>query len=278
MSIIQNVRHLSDVRSSSLHAHIGYHQMIYVRRGRVDFSIEGQAYTVTGASVVFIGCQERHSVTVRGDTYERIVVDLYPHKLGGPTNFRLLSVFSDRPSGFCHVVALEDTAALEALLLLLFEEWKRQDREFADAPERLLCDALLLLYRISPTPFPPAIEGRRIVTVRRIKARLESALCDPPSLEELGRELHMNPYYLSHLFKELTGYSIKNYHLLCRLAAARELLETTSESVTEIAARAGFGDAGSLSRYLRREMGCTPSQYRKQLQHQRHNGKEETTL
>ena len=260
--MIQNVRYLRDLDSSHHHAHTGYHQMIYVRLGDVTFDLEGRRYHVDRPSVVFISCHEQHAVTVHSEVYERYMLNVYPHKVGLHGNFRLLSVFSDRPSGFCHVLPLSDTVHVDALLSLLLDEFERQDSEFADEPERLLCSVLLALYRLSPDFFPRA-ESKRGDTVLRIKARLERELTDPPTLEELGREFHLSPYYLAHLFKDVTGYSIKNYHLLCRIAATRELLEVTDLSITDICARVGFADMSSLSRYFKREMGCTPSQYRK---------------
>ena len=264
--MIQNVRYACDLDSSLVHTHTGYHQMLYIRRGSVTFDIEGHRYDVDRPSVVFIGCHERHAVAVHGDAYERYMINVYPHKVGLHGNFRLLSVFSDRPDGFCHVLPLpDDVREQEALLRLLLVEFERQDSEFADEPDRLLCSTLLLLYRLSPDFFPRS-ESKRAETVLRIKARLESELTEPPTLEELGRDFHLSPYYLAHIFKDITGYSIKNYHLLCRIAATRELLETTDMSITDICTRVGFADMSSLSRYFKREIGCTPSQYRKKNQ------------
>ncbi len=266
MSLIQHISHAQGPDSSRPHTHSGYHQMLYIRRGSLDLRVSDHAYTVDHPSVVFIGCHEPHALAVHSEIYERTLINLYPHKLGLNGNARLLSVFSDRPAGFCHVLPVgEDAERLDLLLALLADEWKRRDSEFLDEPERLLCSALLMLFRRSPEFFP-SVESRRATTVQRIKSRIEGSLVDPPSLELLGEEFHMSPYYLSHLFKELTGYSIKNYHLLCRVAAARELLETTDRSITEIAARVGFYDASSLSRYMQRELGCTPTQYRKNIQ------------
>ena len=267
MSMIQNVRYADDLDSSHVHTHTGYHQMLFVRRGEVVFDIEGHRYAVDRPSVVFIGCHEQHAVEVSGEVYERYMLNVYPHKVGLHGNFRLLSVFSDRPSGFCHVLPLDrDAKGMDALLSLLLDEFDRKDAEFADEPDRLLCSALLLLYRASPGFFPRA-ESKRAETVQRIKARLERELTDPPTLEDLGRQFHLSPYYLAHLFKDVTGYSMKNYHLLCRIAATRELLETTDMSITDICEKVGFADMSSLSRYFKREMGCTPSQYRKQKKH-----------
>ena len=265
MSIIQDMQYLSGPDSSFSHTHAGYHQMIYVKSGHVIFNIKGRIYDIERPSVVFIGCHEQHAVTVKGEEYERYMVNVYPHKLGLHGNFRLFSIFSDRPEHFCHVLTVQNRVALEALLDLTLSEVTCRDNEFPDTPDRLLSGILLLLYRQAPDFFPRA-ESRRTETVRAIKRRIESDLTELPSLDTLGQEFHLSPYYLAHIFKDVTGYSIKNYHLLCRVAATRELLETTDMSITDICQRVGFSDMSSLSRYFKREIGCTPSQYRKNNQ------------
>jgi AraC-like DNA-binding protein len=270
------MRHIFDLDSSLSHTHKGYHQMIYVRRGTVLFNIEGHSYHVDRPSVIFIGCHEQHAVTVTGEVYERYMINVYPHKLGLHGNFRLFSIFSDRPESFCHVLEVQNKAAFEALLDLTLSEVSYHDNEFPDTPDRLLSGLLLLLYRESPDFFPRA-ESRRAETVSAIKQRIESSLIDLPSLGELGQEFHLSPYYLAHMFKDVTGYSIKNYHLLCRIAATRELLETTDISITDICEQVGFPDMSSLSRYFKREIGCTPSQYRKKNQKPNHTNTEERT-
>jgi AraC-like DNA-binding protein len=270
------MRRLSDPDSALSHTHTGYHQMIYVKSGRVTFDIKGRVYDIDRPSVVFIGCHEQHAVTVRGDVYERYMVNVYPHKLGLHGNFRLFSVFSDRPDSFCHVLSVQNEAAFEALLDLTLDEVDRRGNEFPDTPDRLLSSLLLMLYRQSPDFFPRA-ENRRAETVGAIKLRIERSLTELPSLGELGQEFHLSPYYLAHMFKDVTGYSIKNYHLLCRIAATRELLETTDISITDICERVGFPDMSSLSRYFKREIGCTPSQYRKKNQKPNYINTEERT-
>lgn len=265
MSMIQDIRYLTDLDSSFSHTHTGYHQMIYVKSGRVNFDIKGQIYEVNRPSVVFIGCHEEHAVTVTGAVYERYMINVYPHKLGLHANFRLFSIFSDRPENFCHVLAVTNQTAFEAFLDLILGEFARRDNEFPDTPDRLLSGVLLLLYRQSPDFFPHTA-SRRTETVSAIKQRIETNLTDLPSLITLGQEFHLSPYYLAHMFKDVTGYSIKNYHLLCRVATTRELLETTDMSITDICERVGFSDMSSLSRYFKREIGCPPSQYRKKNQ------------
>lgn len=55
------------------------------------------------------------------------------------------------------------------------------------------------------------------------------------TLQDIAEEIHVNPYHLSHVFKEVTGYSPKQYNLRRRLGEAQTLLITTRISITEIA-------------------------------------------
>ena len=48
-----------------------------------------------------------------------------------------------------------------------------------------------------------------------------------------------------------------------RLEQAKRLLETTSLSVAEIAARVGYGDAPSFHRLFVRQVSITPAAYRR---------------
>ena len=83
-----------------------------------------------------------------------------------------------------------------------------------------------------------------------------------PTLEELAEEYHVSRYYLAHAYKEVTGYSIKNYRMLCRIAEAKELLVGTSLSVSDICDRVGFPDTSNFSKYFKKKEGYTPSEYR----------------
>ena len=50
-------------------------------------------------------------------------------------------------------------------------------------------------------------------------------------LSALGERFHISVYHLERLFRARTGCSLGRYRLLCRIAAARELLATTEMSV-----------------------------------------------
>jgi AraC-like DNA-binding protein len=65
------------------------------------------------------------------------------------------------------------------------------------------------------------------------------------------------------VFKKGSGYSYSEYLTRVRMEKAKELLHTTEKSVTEIALDIGFQTPNSFSSLFRREIGMSPSQYKK---------------
>jgi AraC-like DNA-binding protein len=80
---------------------------------------------------------------------------------------------------------------------------------------------------------------------------------------EIARELGRHPAYLTNLVREATGKSLGAWLIERRLGAARVLLCTTSDSVSEIAAAVGYVDASHFTRYFTRHFGAQPGRLRR---------------
>lgn len=81
----------------------------------------------------------------------------------------------------------------------------------------------------------------------------------------ISHDLGMNYRYLSTVFKEYTGTTIRGYLNLVRVRQATALLRSTSLNVSEVARQVGFRDPLYFSRIFKREMGLSPSEYRQTL-------------
>jgi transcriptional regulator GlxA family with amidase domain len=66
-------------------------------------------------------------------------------------------------------------------------------------------------------------------------------------------------------FQQATGMSPLAYVHALRLEEAKQMLETSEDSVEAIANAVGYEDAGFFSRLFRREVSLTPAQYRKRF-------------
>ena len=82
------------------------------------------------------------------------------------------------------------------------------------------------------------------------------------SIEELAEKFGVSSRYLRKCFKEETGISCSQYIASLRIEKAKEMLWSGSETVTEIAARAGFNSSQYFCRVFQQYTGMTPLEYR----------------
>jgi AraC-like DNA-binding protein len=71
-----------------------------------------------------------------------------------------------------------------------------------------------------------------------------------------------SPKYLSHLFSEVRGTSLKQFITSIKIETASFYLTDSDRTITEIAAEVGFSDMHNFSRTFKRVTGLTPSAYR----------------
>lgn len=85
---------------------------------------------------------------------------------------------------------------------------------------------------------------------------------EPLTLESLARELYLNKYYISHIFRERMNTSFKDFINQLRVEYACELLEKGS-SITDIAYACGFSCVRTFNRAFLKYMNMTPRDYMK---------------
>jgi AraC family transcriptional regulator len=102
--------------------------------------------------------------------------------------------------------------------------------------------------------------------VNRILDRFASDLAAEPSLAELAADVGLSTFHFARAFKASTGLPPHQQLLALRLEKARELLEMSDLTVTEISAEVGYSDPGYLARLFRKHVGATPAAYRRERQ------------
>ena len=83
-------------------------------------------------------------------------------------------------------------------------------------------------------------------------------------LSEIAGELFVNESYLLRIFKEITGYTMLEYHNLIRCEAAKELLINNELSISYISDSVGYISSSHFARRFKKLYGITPLQYRKE--------------
>lgn len=84
------------------------------------------------------------------------------------------------------------------------------------------------------------------------------------SLSTLEEQLHLNKYYISHLFSGRLGLRFNDYINSLRITEACRLLLNTEESITSICDRVGFNTLRTFNRAFMKQIKLSPSEYRRQ--------------
>lgn len=84
------------------------------------------------------------------------------------------------------------------------------------------------------------------------------------TIADIAEHLCLHKSYVSHVFKEMTGYTIMEYVMHTRLKHARYILEAKSDmSIEQVAYESGFESPSHFSRYFKSKVGMSPKDYRK---------------
>lgn len=98
--------------------------------------------------------------------------------------------------------------------------------------------------------------------VTKLQLYIQNNLGGDLSLTNLGELVHLNPSYLSRLYKQLTGVSLSDYIADKRMAKAKTLLLDYSMKIGEIAVVVGYHSGIAFTRFFKKMEGMTPQEYR----------------
>ncbi len=238
--------------SSHLHYHL---ELIHMKKGQTKVFLDADTYELEDDSIFVIFPNQIHAFESRGKEESRLLIlnpDLLP-ELGAITGEKLPSMPLVR-----HVSSYPDLLSLLDMI----------EAEYKSSPSPLLNSALrgLLLTFFSKLFRLLSFDGQRGSDSRAIRTLI--AFCTKNyhrelSLETLGKELHMSKYYISHLFCDRLGIRFNDYINFWRVSAACRHLSENILSITEISQTVGFGTIRTFNRAFIKQMGVSPSEYRR---------------
>jgi AraC-like DNA-binding protein len=97
----------------------------------------------------------------------------------------------------------------------------------------------------------------------RARARLRAGTDEPLRIGRLAAESGLSRHHFIRRFKAVFGETPHQVRVQSRLEQARELLLCSDASITEISLRLGFSSLGTFSARFAREVGMSPSAFRR---------------
>lgn len=261
--IYSRLRESSDDLSPHMHY---YHQIIFITRGLVKFVISGRQYVAGPNSFLLISNLESHAMKVLAHPYDRFVLAVNSEFAASFLRHPLLlSVFLRRPENFSNLIELDEKTAedVEKICAEMTGELRQRKALWEESIASRIMQLLISVYRYKSESFWPAGTSSASRLVFYIQNQISLNYQKKLSLDELSKELFVSRYYLSHVFKSVTGFNYKDYLIRYRLSIAKDFLANTKMPVTEICFACGYGNINHFNRIFKKYEGVTPTKYRK---------------
>ncbi len=108
----------------------------------------------------------------------------------------------------------------------------------------------------------PNINNKKIDDINMIKDYIERNY-STITVTNISNFFHMDRKYISYIFKQTTGITMKNYIQRIKLSHAEELLLSKKYSINDVAMNVGFKNYSTFIQAFKKEYSLTPSDFLK---------------
>lgn len=250
-------------REFGFHYH-DFNKIVILISGNVSYTIEGKTYHLQPYDIVLVNKGEIHHPIVHDDKpYERIIMYISP-------DFLLAHKKDGDDLGYCFVKAMKEQSnvlripALDKSKLYHVSEellLSFQDKDFAHSlyHNLLFLEFMIQLNRAVIHNHIQYIETKSSnEKILQILDYVNQNLTQDISADTIANTFYLNKYYIMHLFKSETGYTLGNYITNKRLLLAKELLQKNVPA-TQVCYDCGFKNYSTFFRAYKKCFQDTPS-------------------
>lgn len=241
-------RRLSD--GAHLHNHI---ELVYMIEGKALAFAENQEYLLQSGEIFIAFPNQIHKyVHTQNDEF---ILLIFPPELC--PEFQELFTRSVPTSPICHGVQEHSRLAQ-----LLRELPRINDPELPFYSTEIKGCFLAMLSELFRRMSFEAVSTPDNDTVRDVLNYCAQNYAGNLQLDAVSQALHINKYYISHLFTQKLHVRFNEYVGMLRISAAQQLLDAGNDSITDIAYSVGFNSTRSFNRLFLKYMNTTPREYR----------------
>jgi len=273
-----SVSYMESVKSplNTLHVHEAF-EITLILSDNASVEVNEEVYDLQKGSLLFFNTMDLHRISAKDDTgYRRFVLWFKYDFLVELETIReeLLKCFYNRAFEKANLIQLTKAQLSEVLELYKRMEavYKKQGEsaltQKRSAPSEylmvklLLGEFLLTVNRIyqEPHPGPNVVVSNGLQAVYKVIRYIQQHLSDKLNRQELARMAYIDIRRLNDHFRTITGMTVGQYILNCRLTMAKSYL-AQGLPVAEVCEKAGFGDCCNFSRTFHKHVGLSPKQY-----------------
>jgi AraC-like DNA-binding protein len=258
------------------------YELLYIKEGEVKITIEDEVYIGASGDVFLFKPKQRHSMEIIGDNNLRqphIHFDLFYQKDSSEVKvcFRPLEKISQEEMAFFredvttnsqmylpNKIKIKNIEFFENLLFEIIKEYSQKELYYNLSMKGHFIK--LWIYIIKECVENENISYKaKLKELNKIKEFLHSNLDKEINLDMLSAIFNISKFHLLRLFKSAYKMTPIRYHLTLRIEKAKEIIQYSDMSLTEISERFGFNSINAFSRAFRKVEGVAPSFYRNRI-------------
>ena len=257
---IYQVEELSLMRGSTMPKHFQRcDEITYVISGKAKMHSNEHCTEIVAGQVHYIKTGCTHEIVVSPDEDFRYICIGYTAE-----DTALLKDFHTLTKNKKHFIVPGDST-VRRLCALLVDECYRWDSHSEALVSCYLAQILVAVYRLASGKLPLSKDGgdatKASHTVDQALRYIDKEFIHIERARDVSQALSYSEYYLSHLFKEKTGTTIKEYITLKKIDHACTLLKTSTWGIEEIASHLHFASSHAFRRAFKASTGMSPSEY-----------------
>lgn len=248
------------------HTHNNY-EIFYFLSGDISYNIEGHVYDINPHDLLMINNREVHMPIFHSQTcYERIVLN-FDESYINPffPDYHLTYCFENRALGQWNKIDGKYVLQYNIdnyfkNILTYFNKESVEDQLLSKTNFIQMLLQLNKIYKEENEGFSKGLPMDE--KLDQVIYFINSHLCEKLTLDIIQEACYVNKYYLSHLFKDMTGMTVMEYITQKRILISKTLLESKM-SATEAAQKTGFNDYSNFYKSFKRITGESPMTYKK---------------
>lgn len=259
--------------SLDFHTHKEY-ELVLLHGGNCRFLVGNQFFYLQPGQLLMLDGMTIHKAYVSGDPqdYERSVLrfdsDWIRPLLQDINLERLLNLFEENSSGLIRIFKKRDEAIIENMIGEIATLVDLEENRLNEARLKLVVVQLLIQISISTDYIIRKDQGFRdekTEIAEKVSNFLFKNYHRSISIDDVSQAVNISKSYMSHVFKEVTGHTIMTYLMQYRLSKARsQITQEPNQLIKVISQENGFESEAHFSRFFKKNIGLSPSQYKKQ--------------
>lgn len=234
---------------SRLHFHSAV-EFMFILNGKLEVSLSGKTVLAKAGDLVVINSSVLHSSKVISkplDYYILIVSDEFLNNL---------SLYGEKTV----FPSLIHSKTVGKIFNEIIAEWKNGDKFSTPIINGKIVELAVYINRncLEVEKVTPIKDDKKTAMVKNALDYLKGNFKRKLTVDEIAMELAFSKSYLSHAFKEITGYTLISYLNLLKCQNARALI-LNGYSIKQASLECGFIDLSYFTRTYKKIMGELPS-------------------